>query len=68
MLWLDGKDQPLKSFLDPNIIGWIPKTDVPVYSRQFLGRWWNGAYIACGYGWVQRIVVRRIGFDKLIER
>jgi hypothetical protein len=38
MLWLDGKDQPLKSFLDPNIIGWILKTDAPGYSRQSLGR------------------------------
>jgi len=52
MLWLDGKDQPLESLLDPNISGWILETDVPVYSRQFLGRWWNGAYIACGYGWI----------------
>jgi hypothetical protein len=68
MLGLDGKYQPLENLLDPNISGWILETDVPVYSRQFLGRWWNGAYIACGYGWVQRIVVRRIGFDKLIER
>jgi hypothetical protein len=38
MLGLDGKYQPLENLLDPNISGWILETDVPVYSRQFLGR------------------------------